>query len=105
MHIPSLSAVAIGVLCTLNTVSAAKNYEISWDAAYKKAEALVGQMSLEQKVNVTTGVGWGNGLCVGNTFGTTNPDFPSLCLQDGPLGKNKEKSTISMLEILIYPFF
>ncbi|KAI8884694.1 glycoside hydrolase family 3 protein [Backusella circina FSU 941] len=85
MHIPSLSAAAVGVLFTLNSV-AAKNYEISWDAAYKKAEALVGKMSLEQKVNLGTGVGWANGVCVGNTYATTNPDFPSLCLQDGPLG-------------------
>ncbi|KAG2233808.1 hypothetical protein INT48_005961 [Thamnidium elegans] len=43
-------------------------------------------MSLEQKVSITTGVGWQNGLCVGNTYATTDPDFPGLCLQDAPLG-------------------
>jgi beta-glucosidase len=85
MHFPSLSSAALGLLLIANAVSA-KNYEISWDAAYEKAEKLVGQMTLEQKVNITTGVGWMNGLCVGNTYGTTNPDFPSLCLEDSPLG-------------------
>jgi beta-glucosidase len=43
-------------------------------------------MSLEQKVNIATGVGWKNGPCVGNTYAISNPDFPSLCLQDAPLG-------------------
>lgn len=72
-------------------------------------------MSLVEKVNVTTGVGWQMGLCVGNTgksdgepvkflyFGqtydvkalrcsllllapSTSVGFPSLCFQDGPLG-------------------
>ncbi|CAZ82559.1 unnamed protein product [Tuber melanosporum] len=42
-------------------------------------------MSLAEKVNVTTGIGWSMGPCVGNT-GTTKVEFPSLCLQDGPLG-------------------
>ncbi|RCH90483.1 hypothetical protein CU097_010746 [Rhizopus azygosporus] len=58
----------------------------SWDEAYEKATALVQQMSLEQKVNITTGIGWEAGPCVGNTGRTTNPDFPELCLQDSPLG-------------------
>ncbi|KAI7873124.1 glycoside hydrolase superfamily [Mucor mucedo] len=43
-------------------------------------------MTLEQKVNITTGVGWQSGPCVGNSGRTTGPDFPELCLQDSPLG-------------------
>ncbi|KAL0090753.1 glycoside hydrolase superfamily [Phycomyces blakesleeanus] len=43
-------------------------------------------MTLAQKVNITTGVGWMGGPCVGNSGMTTNPDFPGLCLQDSPLG-------------------
>ncbi|OAD01491.1 glycoside hydrolase family 3 protein [Mucor lusitanicus CBS 277.49] len=43
-------------------------------------------MSIEQKVNITTGLGWGAGQCVGNSGRSTNPDFPELCLQDSPLG-------------------
>ncbi|ORZ01291.1 glycoside hydrolase superfamily [Syncephalastrum racemosum] len=56
----------------------------TWEEAYEKAEALVGKMSIEQKVNITTGTG--RGLCVGMSGSTTDPDFPALCLQDGPLG-------------------
>lgn len=57
----------------------------AWVEAYRKAAKLVGKMSLLEKVNVTTGTGWQMGPCVGNT-GTTSVGFPSLCLQDGPLG-------------------
>ncbi|EPB90789.1 hypothetical protein HMPREF1544_02367 [Mucor circinelloides 1006PhL] len=59
---------------------------LSWDDAYNKARALVQSMSIEQKVNITTGIGWTTGSCVGNSGRTTNPDFPELCLQDSPLG-------------------
>lgn len=38
-----------------------------WEYSYLKAQALVERMSLVEKVNVTTGVGWQMGLCVGNT--------------------------------------
>ncbi|KLO18648.1 hypothetical protein SCHPADRAFT_918911 [Schizopora paradoxa] len=58
----------------------------SWKNAYEKAARLVDQMSLIEKVNITTGTGWQMGLCVGNTGPAVNVKFPSLCLQDGPLG-------------------
>ncbi|KAI7895405.1 glycoside hydrolase superfamily [Mucor mucedo] len=59
---------------------------LSWDEAYIKAALLVDQMSLDQKVAITTGRGWANGPCGGNTYPISSPHFPSLCLQDGPLG-------------------
>ncbi|CDS10492.1 hypothetical protein LRAMOSA03168 [Lichtheimia ramosa] len=59
---------------------------LSWDDAYAKAEKLVKQMSLEQIASITKGSGLFTGQCVGNAGGTTQPDFPSLCLADGPLG-------------------
>lgn len=43
-------------------------------------------MTLVDKVNITTGVGWSQGLCVGNTAPANSVDFYPLCLQDGPLG-------------------
>lgn len=43
-------------------------------------------MTLVDKVNITTGVGWSQGLCVGNTAPANTVEFPPLCLQDGPLG-------------------
>ncbi|KAE9407346.1 glycoside hydrolase family 3 protein [Gymnopus androsaceus JB14] len=88
------------------------DFEPAWAAAYQKAEALklvgiasplfflagtvpdaviwgnansfVSGMTLHEKVNITTGVGWMNGLCVGN-IGKIG-DFPGLCLEDSPLG-------------------
>ncbi|GIZ39345.1 hypothetical protein CKM354_000273200 [Cercospora kikuchii] len=57
-----------------------------WAEAYEKAARLVGQMSLVEKVNITTGTGWQMGPCVGNTGQVDRLGFPSLCLQDGPLG-------------------
>lgn len=37
----------------------------SWEESYKKAAKLVGQMSLVEKVNITTGIGWAQAMCVG----------------------------------------
>lgn len=47
---------------------------------------MVRKMSLVDKVNVTTGTGWAQDLCVGNTGAVPSVGFPALCLQDGPLG-------------------
>lgn len=44
----------------------------------------VATFTLEQKVNITTGIGWASGVCSGNTPAVG--DFPGLCLQDSPLG-------------------
>ena len=57
-----------------------------WVDAFKKAQVLVRQMTLPEKVNITTGVGWSMEMCVGNTGAVRRLSFPSLCLQDGPLG-------------------
>ncbi|KAG2078523.1 glycoside hydrolase [Suillus decipiens] len=56
----------------------------AWAAAYAKATSMISNFTIEQKVNITTGIGWTNGLCVGNTAPVGN--FPGLCLQDSPLG-------------------
>lgn len=64
----------------------AVTFPISWDEAYQKAEITVNKMSIEQKVNITTGIGWKKTLCAGNTHAITEPYFPSLCLQDSPIG-------------------
>lgn len=45
---------------------------------------MIANFTIEQKVNITTGVGWMNGLCVGNIPSVA--EFPGLCLQDSPLG-------------------
>ncbi|KAJ8517606.1 hypothetical protein ONZ45_g5248 [Pleurotus djamor] len=60
------------------------DFNPKWAEAYAKAKALISKFSLEEKVNVTTGVGWTNGLCVGNI--PPIQDWPGLCLEDSPLG-------------------
>ncbi|KIK61104.1 glycoside hydrolase family 3 protein [Collybiopsis luxurians FD-317 M1] len=60
------------------------DFEQAWATAYQKAQALIADFSLHEKINITTGVGWTNGLCVGN-IGKIR-DFPGLCLEDSPLG-------------------
>ncbi|KIX06192.1 uncharacterized protein Z518_04166 [Rhinocladiella mackenziei CBS 650.93] len=57
-----------------------------WGAAYEKARAFVSQLTLLEKVNLTTGVGWESDRCVGNVGAIPRIGFPSLCMQDGPLG-------------------
>lgn len=57
-----------------------------WNDAYEQASAFVSGLTLLEKVNLTTGVGWQGEKCVGNTGGIPRLGFKSLCLQDSPLG-------------------
>lgn len=58
----------------------------NWADSYRKASEMVNKMTLPEKVNITTGTGWMMGPAVGNTGPALNVGFPSLYLQDGPLG-------------------
>jgi len=57
-----------------------------WQEAHEKARSALASWTLEEKVDLTTGVYWQRGRCVGNTPPIPNQDFPGLCLQDSPLG-------------------
>ncbi|KAJ4010586.1 beta-glucosidase [Fusarium irregulare] len=57
-----------------------------WEDAYAKAKEFVSQLTLLEKVNLTTGVGWENERCVGNVGSIPRMGMRGLCLQDGPLG-------------------
>jgi beta-glucosidase len=57
-----------------------------WDEAYEKAKAFVAQLTVTEKVNLTTGTGWNADRCVGVTGGIPRLGFSGLCLEDGPLG-------------------
>lgn len=39
----------------------------AWAEDYRKAQEMVKRMSLVEKINITTGIGWSMGMCVGNT--------------------------------------
>ena len=57
-----------------------------WSSAYAKASAAVAKLATSDKVNIVTGVGWSKGPCVGNVYAVSSIGWPSLCLQDSPLG-------------------
>ena len=57
-----------------------------WADAYQQARAFVSQLTLTEKVNLTTGVGWQGEQCVGNNGAIPRLAFKSMCLQDSPLG-------------------
>ncbi|KAL8307377.1 hypothetical protein RB593_005993 [Gaeumannomyces tritici] len=57
-----------------------------WTEAYAKAKEFVSQMTLIEKVNLTTGVGWQSERCVGNVGAVPRLGLRSLCLQDSPVG-------------------
>ncbi|KAF2763584.1 putative beta-glucosidase L [Pseudovirgaria hyperparasitica] len=69
-------------LLALATLSQA----LDWDAAYAKANAALTKLTQDEKLAIVTGVGWTKGPCVGNTGSVNSIGYPSLCLQDGPLG-------------------
>ena len=58
----------------------------NWTFAVEKARTFVAQLTLEEKVNLTTGVGWQGGRCVGNISPIERVGFDGLCLEDAPLG-------------------
>ncbi|KAG7193775.1 uncharacterized protein KQ657_000467 [Scheffersomyces spartinae] len=43
-------------------------------------------MSIPEKVNLTTGTGWGSDRCIGNTGSVPRLGIPNFCIQDGPNG-------------------
>ncbi|KAI9888502.1 MAG: hypothetical protein M1814_006864 [Vezdaea aestivalis] len=57
-----------------------------WAVPYEKARKFVSQLTLLEKVNITTGVGWQQERCVGQVGSVPRLGFRSLCMQDSPLG-------------------
>ncbi|GAC99725.1 glycoside hydrolase [Pseudozyma hubeiensis SY62] len=55
----------------------------AWSNGFAKAKALLDQMTVEEKVNITTGY---SGACVGFTGTAPRIGLEALCLQDGPAG-------------------
>ncbi|KAK0201449.1 glycoside hydrolase family 3 protein [Desarmillaria ectypa] len=62
------------------------DYSSAWTTANIKAKNLVARMTLEEKVNVTTGVGFAIGRCAGNTPAIPAHNYPGLCLGGSSLG-------------------
>lgn len=67
----------------------------NWSSAYAKAQNVVSEMTLAEKVNLTTGTGFYMGPCVGQTGSALRFGIPNLCLQDSPLGiRNADHNTV-----------
>ncbi|KAF2674079.1 putative beta-glucosidase L [Microthyrium microscopicum] len=64
---------------------------ISWTQAYARANASLALLSKDEKTGIVTGTGWQKGTCVGNTRAIPKIKYPSLCLQDGPVGIRYQK--------------
>jgi beta-glucosidase len=59
-----------------------------WDEALVKARQVVSELSVQDKVALVSGIGFGAGACVGNIAKIDAiPGFKGLCLQDGPAGR------------------
>ncbi|KAI5926511.1 glycoside hydrolase family 3 protein [Camillea tinctor] len=57
-----------------------------WADAYASARELVGQMSLDEKVNITRGVSGVDNVCAGNTGTVPRLGWPGMCLHDAGNG-------------------
>ncbi|KAJ5246169.1 hypothetical protein N7468_001152 [Penicillium chermesinum] len=60
--------------------------EGEWAQAYQRAVEFVSQLTLDEKVNLTTGAGWMQERCVGETGGIPRLGMWGMCMQDSPLG-------------------
>lgn len=82
------SPALLGVAALLAPAALAKSSATapSWSDAHNSARDFVAALTLEEKVSLTTGIGWANGHCVGNIAPIPRVNFPGLCLQDSPLG-------------------
>ncbi|KAI1850299.1 hypothetical protein JX266_004157 [Neoarthrinium moseri] len=58
----------------------------SWADAYVNARQLVGQMTLEEKVNITRGFVNPENVCAGNTGTVPRLGWPGMCLHDAGNG-------------------
>ncbi|RLL97476.1 hypothetical protein CFD26_106412 [Aspergillus turcosus] len=76
----------LSLLAAAVTVHAYGSGGSNWDWTYSRAKDALQKLNQTEKVGLVTGVKWTGGPCVGNTYKPESIDYPSLCLQDSPLG-------------------
>ncbi|ROT43219.1 glycosyl hydrolase family 3 N terminal domain-containing protein [Sodiomyces alkalinus F11] len=64
-------------------------WDPDWADSYARAKAIVDEMTLAEKTNITSGTGFFMGRCNGNTGSALRVGFPQLCLGDGATGVNQ----------------
>ncbi|KAH8704859.1 beta-glucosidase I [Talaromyces proteolyticus] len=57
-----------------------------WAEAYEKARNFVSELTLLEKINLTTGTGNEQGNCAGETGSIPRLNFSAICFQDSPAG-------------------
>ncbi|CAF4438795.1 unnamed protein product [Rotaria sp. Silwood2] len=81
--------IVVGFSFTYSVVVDSKSKKYSkvssrtWDQAIAMAKSFVAQLTLEEKCNMTSGIG---GPCVGNVLPVSRLNFNGLCFQDSPSG-------------------
>lgn len=76
-----------GIIASRLTPSTANGSGVGgWADAYSKARDLVGQMTLEEKVNLTGGIDNSSTLCSGTIPSIDRLGFPGLCVSDAGNG-------------------
>ncbi|CAF3530561.1 unnamed protein product [Rotaria socialis] len=79
----------VGFSCTFAAVVDSNSNKFSkltsrtWDEAISMAKSFVAQLTLEEKCNMTSGMG---GPCVGNVVPIPRLNFNGMCFQDSPSG-------------------
>ncbi|KAK2036218.1 glycosyl hydrolase family 3 N terminal domain-containing protein [Colletotrichum somersetense] len=97
MHLSKAAFFAAATSLAAAQDSASPLRSPEWDAAYAKANAALSRVSLDEKIGIVSGIGWNNGPCVGNTSPASSIGYPSLCLQDGPLGVRYARSVTAFV--------
>ncbi|KAJ7643791.1 glycoside hydrolase family 3 protein [Roridomyces roridus] len=85
MAFPAILTIALQVLLLLAVSCNGQASQAEWDAAYAKARTAVAQMTLAEKVNISSGEYYLS-RCIGNTNPVASINFPGFCLEDSPLG-------------------
>jgi beta-glucosidase len=83
--IPHVSIYSLTKATQLIPFTAPMPGSVPWAAAYSKAVALVSQMTLDEKANITVGYTPDNG-CSGVTGSVPRLNWPGLCLSDAGNG-------------------
>ncbi|KAK8087621.1 beta-glucosidase [Apiospora hydei] len=92
-----LAAAVVAVLCSQPTAASNAQSPLVhpspsgkgsglWAGAYEQARALVGSMTLEEKVNITRGFATTDNVCAGNTGTVPRLGWPGMCLHDAGNG-------------------
>ncbi|KAJ3279109.1 hypothetical protein HDU76_009635, partial [Blyttiomyces sp. JEL0837] len=80
------AALFLAAITTAKPIVEPRDGHLPWSKATAQAKGLLSSLTLEDKIDLVTGIGWQTGRCVGNIQAKPKIGFPGLCLQDSPSG-------------------